>query len=360
VAELEEQMKTADEAGKVKLLEAMARSKEAEAVKAVAKFMADRSLAVKCAAIATVGKLKDKSFYGKLNAMVKAEEKEPKALAAVVKAIGEYGDPKSSKLLVDIAKKWIYKDSEVAAAAAYGLGKIPARASVEELIKLLDLTAPRSGGQGGTNVSSETRDLLAKSKPGIIDALQELTGWDFRDAPAWMRFWKVEEKTWKPGNKDLDLANLQVWKDPGYGFSIEKPAKEWFFDRSEKAYRFILKVQVPEAGVQAQIYLMCYENTTGLTAAQKAEEYMESYRKTWRDIRKDSVVEDDKYRVGKEKGCMHTFAGIDTYGSIARMKNIFVSMGSTMFILCSWQRSGVPEEIVAQIDKALASFKLFE
>jgi hypothetical protein len=175
-----------------------------------------------------------------------------------------------------------------------------------------------------------------------------------------MRFWKLEEKTWKPGSKDVDLTKLEVWKDPGYGFSIEKPAKEWFFDRSEKAYRFMLKIQIPEAGVQVQIYLMAYENTTGVTAAQKADEYMEGYRKQWRDIRKDSIVEDDKYRVGKEKGFMHTFAGIDSYGNIARLKNIFVTMGGTMFVLGSWQRSGVSQELIDQLEKALASFKLYE
>ena len=355
VAEFEAQMKTADEAGKVKLLESMATSTDPEAAKAVSKFMTDRSLAVKCAAIKTVGLMKDKASYGKLVAMLKTEEKEPKALAAVVKAIGEYGEAKSQKNLIDLAKKWLAKDSEVASAAAYGLGKIPSRDCVEELIKLLALTNPKQG-QSGTSVSSETRDLMAKSKPAIISALQELTGWDFRDAPAWERFWKIEEKTWKPGSKNPDLTTIEQWKDPGYGFSIDKPGDKWFFDRSVKEYRIILKIGGQETGVQAQIYIMAYENTNGFTAAQKAEEYMTSFKTSWKDIKPESIVEDKSYKVGKEKGFMQAFTGKDAYGTIAKSKNIYVTVGDMMFIVGSWSRSGIPEEMVTQLEKALSSF----
>ncbi len=358
LAEFEEQMASADEAGKVKALEAMAKNTEPEGAKAVAKHMADRSLAVRVAAIRTVGLLQDKASFGKLNAMVKSEEKEPKVLAAVVQAIGEYANPASMKMLVDVAKKWMFKDSEVSSAAAYGLGKIRQKAAVDELIKLMDLTYPGQASSG-PGVSTETRDLLAKSRPAIISALQELTGWDFRDAPAWKRFWDLEQKTWKPAEGEPDYSKLAEWRDPGYGFTLPKPAKNWVFDRTEKAYRILMKVANDENIVLSQVYVMAYENTSGMTPEQKAQEYEDSFSGSWKDIKKESWVRED-CRVGKLKGFTHSFSGIDAYGQVARARYIYVLRGEMMFILGSWTRSGIPKEVQEQVDKAFSSFKILE
>jgi HEAT repeat protein len=347
------QMKEADDAGKVKLIGEFQKTENEGRGKAIMKYLSSRSTAVKVAAINALGAIKNPKDLGKLMGMSKAAEKEPQVLAALVRAIGEFGEKKSRKILMDTAKKWLFKDAAVAAAAARGLGHIPDRGSVEDLIKLLAMTYP-SQGQGG-QISSETTAMLKAARPGIIEGLQVLTGWDFEDEKAWNNFWEREKKRWKPGGLETDLTKLMKWEDPGYGFVVDKPNEKWIFDRSGDytAYR-IYMARINDKVTEGYVYIQAY-TTTGLTPEQKATSFEDNYRGSWKDIKEESVVR-EAVKLGKTKGFMHSFTGLDTYGAVAKVKNTFYIHNEIMFVVGSWRRTGLAG-IDEEVDKALKSFR---
>ncbi len=350
-----EKMKEADEAGKVKLIEALASGENPNRRKAVEKYLTNRSTAVKVAAIKGIGTIKDPKSVGRLMGMCKMAEKEPKLLAAIMTALGEFGSKKTQKTLMDTARKWLSKDSEVASAAARSLGSIQDKKAIEDLIKLLAMTYPRAPS-GGATISAQTQALLKASRPGIIEGLQVLTGWDFEDAEAWNNFWEYEQKRWKPGAKDVDITALKKWVDPGYGFVMSKPSDKWVFDRTEKykAYR-IYMARLSEGVTEGYAYVQAYKNAAGLTPEQKANEFEDSYRESWKDIKPGSIKHED-IRIGKAKGFKHSFTGLDTYGSVAKVTNFFLVHNEMMFVIGSWRRTGL-EDLEDEVMEALGSFK---
>ncbi len=350
-----DQMKEADEAGKVKLIEALAAGKNPGRKKAVEKYLGNRSTAVQVAAIKGLGTIKDPKSIGKLMAMTKAAEKEPKVLAAIMTALGEFGSRKTHKTLMDTAKKWLYKNSDVASSAARAMGSIQDKKVIEDLIKLLGMTYPRVAS-GGTRISGETQALLKASRPGIIEGLQVLTGWDFAEAEAWNNFWEYEQKRWKPGARDVDITKLKKWVDPGYGFQMIKPNDKWVFNRTGeyKAYR-IYMARIREGVTEGYAYVQAYKNAAGLTPSQKGQEFEDSYRDKWKDI-KDETFKRDDIKLGKVRGFKHTFTGLDTYGSVARVTNMFFVHKGMMFVVGSWRRSGMTG-IEDEVKKALDSFR---
>lgn len=349
----EDQMKEADEAGQVKLIEALAATENPGRLKAIEKCLGSRSTAVKVAAIKAIGAIKDPKSLGKLMGMAKAAEKDPPVLAAVMGALGEFGNKRTHKLLMDTAKKWLYKDSDVASAAARSMGSIEDKKVIEDLIKLLGMTYPVQG-QGG-QISAETQALLKASRPGIIEGLQILTGWDFAEAEAWNNFWEYEQRRWKPGGKDRDLTKLKKWVDPGYGFEMDKPSDRWVFDRTGdyKTYR-IYMARLNEGVTEGYAYVQAYKNAAGMSASQKAQEYEDSYRSKWKDIKDETFTRED-IRLGKVKGFQQSFTGLDTYGSVAKVTNMFFVHNEMMFVVGSWRRTGMAE-IEEEVQKALGSF----
>jgi len=354
----EETMKGADEAAMIKEIEALAKSGNPGASKAISKFMNHRQTAVRVAAIGAVGSLKEKKYFGKLNGMIKQADKDPAVLAAVCLAVGQYGSKGSLKTLVGVAKKWMAKDAVVCSAAATAIGNVPDRQAVDELIKLMDLTFPKAGANSGA-ISTEQRDLFAASRPAILKSLQTLTGWDFQDAEPWRSFWDKEQKTWKPGKLDIDTTKLKKWVDPGYGFVINKPGDRWVFDRSEtfKDYRIYMSRE-QENAKEAYVFVWAARNSSGMSGANKANEWMDSYRNRYKDI-KEETVKLDNIRVGKVKGVVQSFTGRDAYGTAVKVRDLYFAHSGYMFIVGSWRRSGLEDKSVeSEVLKALNSFKL--
>jgi len=356
-----EAMKSADDEQKVKLIGELAKSGNPGAGKAISKFMQNRKDEVAVAAIGAIGELKDKKYFGRLMGMIKPMKDRPAVLAAVAHAIGAYEDKKGMDTLVDLGKKWLPKNSTVASAAAEGLGKIPHKTCVDELIKLLDMTYPKQSSTGGT-IGTETRDLLAKSRPAIMKGLQNLTGWDFEEPRAWKQFWELMSKKWRPGKVDFKLADISKWDDPGYGFRIEKPDKRWEFTRNDYS-----RIQIDfyelnsdeQRVMQASLCVIAYDlsNFAATTASQKAQSKEDWYRNNWKDTKEESWVRDDNYRVGKEKGNMIAFTGRDRSGNILMQKNIYMIHNGFMYEITTWRRSGSKEFLVDHLDKAVQTFR---
>jgi hypothetical protein len=357
VDKFEEDMKGADEAGKIALIEGLAKQfpEGKEAQKALWKLTRDRSQAVAVAAIGAIGAVKDKKNFGKFVGLIDAFEDEPKLMAAAILALSDLEDKRAKDTFIDIAKKWLTKNALVASAAATGLGKISAKESVDELIKLLDLTYPHQSPNGPA-VSDVTRKTLADSRPAIMGALSTLTGWDFGDPRAWTKFWDSESKRWKPGAVLPDMTKVSEWDDPGYGFSIKTPSKKWVFAPSDGCR--ISMSRGEDNVMQANVYIQAYDmsNYTSLTAEAKAQSREDEYRQSYKDIKEESWVH-EPFRVGKDKGVMHSFTGLSASGSVLRVKNVFVVKDEFMYVIGSWMRSGMSKEIEDEIDKAIESFR---
>jgi hypothetical protein len=357
-----DQMKEADEATRIKLIEELAATGNAGAAKAISKFMNNRSTAVSVAAIKALGTLKDKKSLGKLLGMIKPNKDKPKVLAAVAVSVGEIGGKQGLDPLVKLAKKWLAKDWEVASAAATGLGKIPNKTSVDELIKLLDLTYPKQSADGGS-IGQATRDLLAKSRPAIMKGLSELTGWDFEEPRAWKNFWEAKQKSWKPGSKEIKWADIKKWEDPGYGFVITKPDKKWEIARAQ-AVRIQLGFYELNSDEQrimnAAVWVSAYDlsNYKSLTAAQKADQKTDWYKSNWKDVKEETFIRNDRYRVGKLTGILLEFTGQDSAGNIMKQKNVYFVHDNFMYEIGTWRRSGTKPELKDQVEKAIQSFRL--
>jgi len=359
----ESAMKAADDETKVKLIGEMAKSGNPGAPKALSKFIQNRKDEVAVAAITAIPALdkKPKKYFGKFLGMIKPMKDRPAVLAAVAKAIGAYESKKGMDTLVDLGKKWLAKNSTVSSAAAEGLGKIPHKTCVDELIKLLDMTYPKQSSSGGT-IGTETRDLLKKSRPAIMKGLQNLTGWDFEEPRAWKNFWELMAKKWKPGKIEFKLADMQKWEDPGYGFRIEKPDKRWEFTRNEYS-----RIQVDfyelnsdeQRVMQASLCVIAYDlsNFAATTSAQKAQTKEEWYRNNWKDTKEESWIRGDNYKVGKEKGDMISFTGRDRSGNILMQKNIYMVHNGFMYEITTWRRSGSKDFLAEHLDKAVQTFR---
>jgi HEAT repeat protein len=356
----EEQMKKASDDERVKLINGLVKKfakvkKKDPAGKAISKYTSKGSSAVRVAAIKALGDLKYKKALGKLKSMIKPLKKEPVVLAAVVETIGVFGDARFMEDLVDVAKKWLPKDSKVASAAARGLGKIPSRACVDELIKLLDLTYPKqSTADGAGAIGDDVRQMLAKSRPAIVAGLQELTGWDFTHAFAWNNFWDKRSKTWKPGAKEVDLTKLKVWEDPGYGFAVKKPGKKWMFERDPKGRNRIKLVRMEENTIMGMFYLEVYES--GNTPAGEARRIFDYYEGDWKDIKKESLVQKPVPCAG-QKGFLQQFTGRSRSGTILKQKEIYLKQDAFIYAVRGYTVSGASDETRKELDKIFDSFR---
>jgi len=360
----ESAMKSADDGQKIKLIQDFAKSGNKDAAKEIGKFIQHRSDEVAVAAIAAIAEMKDKKFYGRFMGMIKPMKDRPVVLAAVAEAIGAYGDKKGIDTLVDLGKKWLPKDEKVASSAAKGLGCIPSKTSVEELIGFLDLTYPKTAS-GKASVSDEVRDRLAKSRPAIMQGLQNLTGWDFEEPRAWNNFWELMAKKWKPGKKEIDWASVEKWEDPGYGFAVEKPDKRWEMSRNDysRIQMDFYVLNSDEQRVQnASVCVIAYDlaNFAATTEAIKAQTKEDWYRSNWKDTKEESWVREPKFKIGKERGFMISFTGRDRGGNILKQKNVYLVHNGFMFEVATWMRSGADQltpDLPDMIEKAIQSFR---
>ncbi|MEN8150233.1 MAG: HEAT repeat domain-containing protein [Planctomycetota bacterium] len=354
------QMKGADPAQRVALIRDLAKTGLPGAGKAISRYMTDRDSAVRIAAIESEGDLGNARMLGKLLSLTKTYDKDPETLAAVLHAVGKLGKPAALKTLKSLGRKWLPKNSTVASAAAEALGRIPDRTSVELLIRMLEQTDPHLAASAETDISAETRQTLRASRPAIVAALQHLTCWDFSDAEAWQRFWKSEQRRWKHKPCDRDLSELATWRDPGYGFSLERPGETWVIHRdgARKEYRVYFEKREKDA-VQAAVWVRAVRNRGGLSAAVRAEESLDRHRSRMKDVREESVVQ-QRTRISGHHGEVLSFTGMGKHGTPIKVEERIVIVDGMMFIVGAWRRTGLPESVAEEVKGALDSFTLFD
>jgi HEAT repeat protein len=356
----EKEMKSADASRRVQLIGSLASEGTKGAAPALLKFTVVSDQDVRRAALEALGELKDPTVFARIMRLTKIYDRDAEFLPLVVRALGSYGDIRALKTLKDLGRKWLPRDSRVAGATAEALGNIKHRSAVELLIGMLKQTSPSLPSNSDKDISMETRRMLRESRPAIVSALQALTGWDFQDAEAWERFWKLTRTTWKPADQLGDPMTGKAWVDPGYGFRIERPEQGWQFDRSpaRRDYRIYLERKVD--GLRAAyVYVWAARDQMGLSSGHRAEEALDRHRGRMKDIREDSVKLDD-FRSGRERGTRLSFVGLDGYGSAARVEERFLEHDGIIFVIGSWCRTGLPADVGADIQEILDSFTVLD
>jgi len=167
---------------------------DAKVSREIAKGLRNRSLAVREAAIDTLGHMDNATALKELQRLYfgdKALRKNPKLFALLLQSIGRHGDPGSIKVMVDSPFNRLTLESGTA--RLMGLGNIRDKKSVEELVKL---SRKSSGKQRGSGVVSQWRGAFRQA---FDDAIYILTGQDYGRGQEDLERW------WRENRKDLKI-----------------------------------------------------------------------------------------------------------------------------------------------------------
>lgn len=171
----------------------------------------------------------------------------PELYKGIIQSVGVYRSKTALAPLLDVVKKYLSTNADYATLAIHSYGSVPDKAVVEQLLKWLEATDSRTGGQGGggggKGKSQEAMDNEAKAKTAILETLTALTGQDIGDFPTWKTWWAANSKTFTFPDPDApppaeapqgDPSGLSEYKDEAYGWSIKKPDGEsWKFGKAD-------------------------------------------------------------------------------------------------------------------------------
>ena len=189
IAELEEAYRGDDETVIEPVIRDAAKFSDKRVVDLVARGLRSSSLAVRKAAIDTLGRMDSKDALEELHSLYRRDvnlRKNPTLYALLLQSIGRHGDKSSLSILADYSHKYLTLAS--GRARIYGIANIRDDRSVEELIQ----ASRKAGGKKrGSGVESEWRGVFAKD---FHAAIHILTGEDYgrgrNDLEAWYREWK--------------------------------------------------------------------------------------------------------------------------------------------------------------------------
>jgi len=242
--DFERAMKSDGERDRITALSRIATVPGKEVAKAIRRVVTkDRSERVQAAAAMALARRGDSKDLKFLLGIIRSLRKKPVALAGVVDAIGEYRDRRSVEKVADVGRSWLRKHKYPTLAAIRTLGKVPARNSVSELIRIYELTVARPGygparaaakeGVDTTptasgNVSGDTVARLSDFRPYIIASLTRLTGENIGyDIECWKDWWEDNEATFD-FEKIADNPNRQLTlSDTEFRYSISRPDEKW-------------------------------------------------------------------------------------------------------------------------------------
>lgn len=188
----------------------------------VADALRDRNLAVRRAAIDSLGATESARALKALQDLYRRDEKLRKdedTFVALLRAIGRKGDPSSVEVLTDDVFDHI--TLRTARARIHGLGRIRTDDSLEALFKLTTL----SGG-GGRRPRSDRGGSGTVVDPDFRLAIAVLTGKDLGPARAdWSKWWQDNKRKFKVAKDRPDLPAPFVGQWETYW------GEKWYADR---------------------------------------------------------------------------------------------------------------------------------
>ena len=209
--------------------------KDPRVATALRPLLRDKDDEVKIAVAQNIGKQGDPKVAAILVNMAEAKDldkEKPKLMAALIEGVGDAAAKQNYKWLIDLAKKYLDSNGDIAAAAYRAASNYVTRDTVDDLIKELgraDYTTTKDNA-----VKRASRNAC---KPVLLDILKKVTGEQINDVKIWNEWWTKEKKTWKPplagsdGKKDINAAD--EFDDAAYGFVMKKPSRAWFFRKPE-------------------------------------------------------------------------------------------------------------------------------
>jgi hypothetical protein len=371
IAAFKKKMKTGEERDRIRAINDIATLPDKAVNKELKKVVgSDRSERVRAAAAQALGKLgnpKDLSF---LIGSIRSLKKKPLALAGVVDAIGEFRSAKAVEPVFDVAKKWMTKHKYPAMAAIRAMGKIPSRKSIQYLIKLYELSIPRSapGMDDGrtyhppTAPAEETQARLQDYQPYIIKSLQKLTGELIADVEIWKEWWEDNQRSFNPADVKVDPNQSLRLVEDEFRYEISRPSMEWkWVEKPEKGFNRTAELD-EEGAVLATLSIMSYSvwartPTTAMEMAKKQKDFLTKEIAFVKEQKWDETVKMGKTDEAEGVDAVRqTIAGTWEDRNVKVKQTIFVHRG-IMYLIRVTLLPGISHGGYKEADEFVESFK---
>lgn len=209
VAELEKSLKSGSKEEKSKAIQSSAEVPDADVAKALGKGIADKDLDVQRSAIEALRWMEHPAALEELLDAARTRKelrKEPTAYAALLRAIGQHGNPKAIDALKD--DLWSVVESSVVEARILGLGNVRDKRSVEALMDLMKVAGP---------------NRIQNVMPSFRLALARLTGVDKgQSQQMWQDWWNDNKGKFTLPEKAPELARELQFRWDSY-WEKERP-----------------------------------------------------------------------------------------------------------------------------------------
>lgn len=315
---------------------------------------------VKIAVAQSIGKQGDKTVVVTLKTMADAkdiEKEKPKLLAALLEGIGDVDAKANYKFLLDIGKKQLDYSADIAGAAFRAASNYVANDTVDDMLK--ELTRADYVTTKDNPVKAAARN---GTKPVLIDILKKMTGQDIGDRKIWDEWWDKNKKTWKPAaageSTEPDLAKIDLYVDPVYGFEVKRPNKAWSMRRNKGGQHYMTLEAMDEGqkAASCEMYVFGTSNYKEKKPDLMAQNWRDNNEPKFRDLKE--AVWDKKCTYGGAKGIEMILVGQHKDEGAVQMHNVFVEQGEVMYYwICTW-RSGKPASMKDDIEEVLKSFKI--
>ncbi|MHC4953774.1 MAG: HEAT repeat domain-containing protein [Planctomycetota bacterium] len=230
VKQLKDAFKSKDETVIEPVIREAGKVDDDKVAKEIAKGLRNKSLAVRRAAITTLGHMKSPVALKELHRLYngnRALSKNPELFAMLLKEIGRHGDKSSIKVLTDSVFRNLTVESGTA--RLRGLGNIRHKDAVEALVKL---SRKSSGKQRGSGVVSEWRGVFIEA---FDDSIYILTGQDYgRGQEDLEKWWRENKKKLKIDPKhpkvpdEISRRWAAYWQDNYYEDAKDAPPPQTF------------------------------------------------------------------------------------------------------------------------------------
>jgi hypothetical protein len=337
--------------------------------KALLSALKDRDPEVRAAAargLAQQAGGKSDRSYGKALAgrLKKWDDDDPKAIEGILDGLAAFPSKGNIKTLTKIVEKVMYKESKdwlpSGKAAVKALGSIREKDAIEQLIKLLGMTNPRSGS-GGPTISSETQAFRKEFENPVIASLGAITGARVKDGGVWTEWWRKVGKSYrvpKAGDEE-ELNKSPNYVDNWYGFRLKCPTGMWKYERPDKTDR-VIRMRLPQVGNQQdsdiEIEVECFSQSkygSGTTPPERVKYWLDHAKKTWKDVKKDSVTE---VTLAGQKAKLLHILGQNAKGKTLVIDRYIWQKDGRLWTIHVTSITGVAKAHEDQAKKAIASF----
>ena len=205
VTGLERALKSGSKEEKSKAIQACAEVADTDVAKALGRGIADKELEIQRSSIEALRWMEHPEALEQLHGAARTRKelrKEPTVFTALLRAIGQHGNPKSIEILEDDV--WAVVEAGVVEARILGLGNIRDKRSVEALMGLMKVAGPHR---------------IQNVMPSFRLALARLTGVDKgQSQQMWQDWWNDNKAKFSVAEKPAELAReLQFRWDSYWG-----------------------------------------------------------------------------------------------------------------------------------------------